>query len=94
MGDQLHSKNLLGVLFYFRQGLRNLYPPSLAATAGMDLRLHHPDAAAELFGRFDRLVDAEARKTARRDEAEFSEQLFSLVLVYFHSEGILALGSC
>ena len=40
---------------------------------------------AELLRRLERLVDAEARKAARRDETEFSKELFSLIFVYFHN---------
>src|SRR6185369_7068401 len=77
--------DLLRLLAHLVQRFRDLHAAALAAAAGVDLRLHHPDAAAEFFRRLDRFVDAEARESARRDHAEFAEQFFALVLVDFHA---------
>src|SRR5437868_508320 len=58
---------------------------ALAAAAGVDLRLHHPDLAAELLCRFHRLVDAHRREAARRRHAVLPEDLLPLVLVNFQA---------
>ena len=64
-------------------GLR-LLEPALAAAAGVDLRLHHPDRPAELLrGRF-RLLGRHHRLAARHRHAELLEDGLGLVFVDVH----------
>ena len=42
--------------------------------------------AAEFGGGRDRLIDAEARDTARRGHAILAQDFFRLVFVYFHAQ--------
>jgi len=48
--DQLHAEDVVGVLADFVQRARELDAAALAAAAGVDLRLHDPDLAAQFFG--------------------------------------------
>ena len=48
--DQFHAQHLARDLRGFRRVLRDFHAAALAASAGMDLRLHH-HAAADPFGR-------------------------------------------
>src|SRR5438067_1762917 len=72
-------------LAHLVQRLRDLHAAALAAAAGVDLRLHHPDLAAELLCRLHRLVDAHRREAARRRHAVLPEDLLPLVLVNFQA---------
>src|SRR5271156_5637800 len=67
--------------------LRHLDAAALAAAAGVDLRLHHPDFAAELPGGGVRLGYGEARHTAWSGHAELAQDLFALILVNIHDFG-------
>jgi hypothetical protein len=73
----------------FVQRLRDLHAAALAAAAGVDLRLHHPDLAAEFLGRLDRLVDGKAGDAARRGDPEFPQDLLALVFMDFHAISLL-----
>ena len=66
VGDELHAEDLFRLVLHLVERPRDLDAAALAAAAGVDLRLHDPDRAAELLRRLDRLVDAEARNAARR----------------------------
>src|SRR5439155_3561134 len=55
------------------------------AAAGMDLRLHHPDLAAELLCRFNGLVDRKACNSARRGDGERPEDFLALIFVDLHA---------
>ena len=50
MRDQRHADHLLGELLGLVGRFRQLDAAALAAAAGMDLRLHDDDAAAEPLG--------------------------------------------
>jgi hypothetical protein len=64
-------------------GLR-LLEPALAAAAGVDLRLHHPDRPAELLRRRFRLLGRHQRLAARHRHAELLEDGLGLVFVDVH----------
>ena len=51
VGDQGHAQHALGFLLHLLDGLDHLDAAALAAAAGMDLGLHHPDRAAQFLGR-------------------------------------------
>src|SRR5262249_45736996 len=82
--DELHAEDLLGAQPHFVERFGDLHAAALAAAAGVDLRLHYPDAAAELLRRVERLVYAHRRKAARRRHAVLAQQLLALILVDFH----------
>ncbi len=54
VGHQLHAEDVVGVLAHFVERAGELDTTALAAAAGVDLGLHHPDLAAEILGRLDR----------------------------------------
>ncbi len=56
----------------------------LAAAAGMDLRLDHPDRPAEPPRHSDRLRGGIGDPAARHRDAEFRQQLFRLIFVDVH----------
>ena len=81
---QLHAEDLAGVLADFIHRFRHLDAAALAAAAGMDLRLDHPDLAAEFLGRLDGLVDGKTGLAARRGDPELPQDLLALVFMDFH----------
>ena len=70
--------------FHVGDGLHYLHAARLAAAAGVNLRLHDPDRAAQFFGALDRLIDTECRDAARHLHAEFAQDGFGLILVDIH----------
>jgi hypothetical protein len=56
----------------------------LAAAAGMDLRLHHPDRPAERIGRGFRFDDRQGRDAARHWYAEIAQDRLGLIFVDVH----------
>ena len=57
---------------------------ALAAAAGVDLRLHHPDRAGQRLRGRHRLVGREGRRALRHRHAVLTQQLLGLVLVDVH----------
>src|ERR1700704_3733328 len=57
---------------------------ALATAAGVDLALHHPDRAAELFRRYLGIRRPQHRKALRDGHAEFMEQRLCLVFMDIH----------
>src|SRR5262249_30585873 len=54
---QRHAEHALGLALYVLDGAHDLHAAALAAPAGVDLCLHHPDRAAQLRGGSDRFID-------------------------------------
>src|SRR6185295_1315902 len=67
------------------EGLGDLHTTALAATAGVDLRLHHPYLAAELLRGFNRFFSGKTGKPPRRGNAVLAQDLLPLVLVNFQA---------
>ena len=84
MGDQRQAEDARGFLLHVVDGFDHLDAAGLAAAAGVDLRLHHPDRAAEFLGALDRLIDGKGRHAARHRNAEFAQDRFGLILVNVH----------
>ena len=84
VGLQLHAQDLARPVADLLDRPGELDAATLAAPAGMDLGLHHPHLAAELFCRFDRFIDREARNAAGRRHTEFPEDILRLVFMDFH----------
>ena len=80
-------------LLHVVDGFDHLDAAGLAAAAGVDLRLHHPDRAAQFVGALDRLVDGERRHAARHRHAEFAQHGFGLIFVDVHDDPILPRGA-
>jgi hypothetical protein len=57
---------------------------ALAASAGVDLRLDHPQRPGELLRGRHGLFDAHRRIAGRHGHAELREQLFGLIFVDVH----------
>ena len=69
LGDELHAEHLLGGREHLVDRLDHLDAAALAAAAGVDLRLDHPDRAAQLLRlgfRLRRGVGDVARAVRRR----------------------------
>ena len=84
VGDQGHAQHLGR---FFAQGvdrLDHLDPAALAAAAGMDLSLEHPNRPAQLLRRRDRLVDAVRLMPPRHRHAVLGENGLGLVFVDVH----------
>ena len=86
VGDQRHAQHALGFLLHIVDGLDHLDAAALAAAAGMDLRLHHPDRAAQFLGRRHRFLDREGGLAARHRHAEAAQDLFGLIFVDVHGK--------
>ena len=84
MRDQRHAQHALGFLLHLLDGFDDLDAAALAAAAGMDLRLHHPDRAAQFLGRRDRFLDREGGLAARHRHAEAAQDLLGLIFVDIH----------
>ncbi len=85
MGHQRHAQHALGFLLHVLDGFHHLDAAALAAPAGMDLRLHHPDRAGQAPWRPQpllRRVKAAMPRGHRR--AEGAQNLFGLIFVNVH----------
>jgi hypothetical protein len=92
LGDELHPQHLLGDLGRLRgAALRHLDAAALAATAGVDLRLHHhdrvPGLCDEALGDRADLTGAERGLPLWHRHAVAREDLLALILVDFHERG-------
>ena len=85
MRDQRRAEDARGFLLHVVDGFDHLDAAGLAAPAGVNLRLHHPDRAAEFLGALERLVDGKRRHAARHRHAEFAQHRFGLILVDVHA---------
>ena len=84
VGDQGHAQDILGFLLHVGDRLDHLDAAALAAAAGMNLGLHHPDRTAQLFGRLDRFFDRESGLAFGDRHAESGKHLFGLIFVNIH----------
>ncbi len=84
VGDQGHAQHAGRFRANLVDGLAHLDPAALAAPAGVDLGLHHPDRSAQLLRRGHGLLDAERRIAARNGDAIVGEDGLGLVFVYVH----------
>src|SRR5690606_33741181 len=75
----------VGVLPDLVQAAAELDAAGLAAAAGMDLGLDHPEVTADRLGRVNRLLGRARHLPWRDRDAEVGEQLLGLVLVEIHS---------
>ena len=66
-----------------RRVLRDLHAAAFAASAGMDLRLHH-HAAADILGRHLGFVRRERHLAARHRNVVLAQDSLGLILVNFH----------
>ena len=78
----MRSASLLHIL----DGFDDLHAAALAASAGMDLRLHHPDRAAQFLGRRDGFLDREGRLASGNGHAKAAQNLFGLIFVDIHGD--------
>jgi hypothetical protein len=83
-GDEVGADELFSRRAGFRRGLADLDPARLAAAARVHLRLDHRDGGAELFGGFFSLGRGVGEEALRHGDAEFTEELFGLILVNIH----------
>ena len=84
VGDQSRAEHPRGFLLHVVDGFHHLDAAGLAASAGVDLRFHHPDRTAQFLRALDRFVDVERRYAARHRHAEFAQHRFCLIFVNVH----------
>jgi hypothetical protein len=95
--DQGGAQHLLGEFVDFGDRLgdahaalvagRGFLELALAAPAGVDLALHHPDRAGKRFRRDVRIGGPQHRHTLRNRHPEFMQQRLGLVFVNIHLDG-------
>src|SRR6202166_656449 len=85
MRDQGRAEDAGRFLFHVVDGFHHFDAAGLAAPAGMNLRLPHPNRPAQFLGAFKRFVDGESRHAARHWHAEFAQHRFGLILVNVHA---------
>src|SRR6185295_4123694 len=66
---------------------------ALAAAAGVDLGLDHPDLAAQFISRLDGFLDGKTRHAARRGDAVLAQHFLGLILVNLHGTPFFRLGT-
>ena len=81
---QHHAENLRSVAFHLVERTREFDAAPLATTAGVNLRLHHPDVAAEFLCCGHCLINTETRDTAGCHNAEAAQYFLSLIFVNLH----------
>ena len=82
--DQRRAEQALGLALHVVDRFHHLDATSLAASAGMNLRLHDPDGPAEIVGGFHRFVHAHGRNAARHRYAELAQHGLRLVFMNVH----------
>src|SRR5262249_37827985 len=88
MRNQAHAQDRLRVLLQLLPAARDLHAPALAASAGMDLGLDHPDRSAQLAASFHRLLQSEASYAARSGFPVPAQDVLGLVFVDLHARMI------
>ena len=86
MRHQRRAENARRFGLHVVDRFHDLDAAGLAASAGVNLRLHHPHRPAKLLRAADRLVDRECRKAARHRHAEFSQNRLGLIFVDIHDD--------
>src|SRR5690606_13931597 len=84
MGDERHAEHLLGDLTHLLDRLGQLDAATLAAAASVNLRLNHPDRAAERARRRLGLLRRVRHLAREHADAEVLEQRLGLVFVNVH----------
>src|SRR5690606_19771756 len=85
VGRHLRAEHLAGGGLHVVEGLAELHAAGLAATARVDLRLHHPGAVAQGLGGLDRFIGRGRDASGRNRDAIVGKKLFRLVLVEIHA---------
>ena len=84
LGDGLHLVDGLGESHAALVAGVGLLELALAAAAGVDLRLHHPDRAGQRLRGGHRFLRREGRRALRHRHAILAQQLLGLILVDVH----------
>ena len=87
VGDQGHAQHAGRLGADVLYGLDHLDPAALAAPAGVDLGLHHPDVSAQGLGRAHGVLDGEGGNPSWNGKPIFLEDGLGLVLVDIHRTG-------
>ena len=70
--------------FDILDGFDHFDAAALAAAAGMDLRLHHPDRAGQAFRRLDRFFDREGGLAVGHGRAKAAQDFLGLIFMDVH----------
>src|SRR5215471_7506428 len=85
VGDESRAKQALGLFLHVVDRFDHLHAARLAATAGVDLSLDHPNRAAELMRSLERFFDGKCWNSPRGRHLELPQHCFGLVLVDVHA---------
>src|SRR5690606_3388560 len=84
MRHQVHAEHAFGLGTDVVDRLHDLDAAALAAAAGMDLGLDHPDRSAKRLCCCDRFIDRERRLSSRHRHAVAAKDFLRLMFVYVH----------
>ncbi len=84
VGVQRHAQHGACLLFDVGQRADRLDPAPLAAAAGMNLRLDHPNRSAQFAGGGNRLFRGEGRTPAQNRNTEGAKDVLGLIFVDVH----------
>jgi hypothetical protein len=84
MRDQRHAQDTCRFLLHILDGFDHLDAAALAAAAGMDLRFHHPDRAAQFLGGSNGFFHREGAPAFWHRHAESAQDFFGLIFVDIH----------
>ena len=85
VGDERGAEDSGRMFADLRKRASQLDAASLAATAGVNLRLDDPERAAQLLRGSHGLIDGEGGDAARSPDTELLEELLRLILVNVHT---------
>ncbi len=86
MRDQRAAQHRIRVFMDLVEAASKLDATGLAASAGVHLRLHDPEVAAEFLRRLDGRIRGVGRDAARYRNAVLGKQSFRLVFVEIHQD--------
>ncbi len=84
--DQGSTQKFFGESLRIFQCFNHLDAASLAPSARMNLRFHHPNRTAQMQSCSYRFLHAETRYTARSGYAKLPQDFFTLVFMNFHNK--------
>src|ERR1041385_2466884 len=83
--DKRHAEHALRFFAQIVERFHDLDTAALAAAAGVNLRLHHPNGTTQSLGSSHRFIDAECGNTARHRHTKAAQNLLGLVFVDVHA---------
>jgi hypothetical protein len=88
VGFELHAQNLGSQAFDVINALGHFDAAAFATATGVDLRLDHPNWAAEFLRSLNRLLHCEGRDAAWHGHTKLTQDVLALVFVNFHEDSL------